>query len=250
MGRNVLDKTNASKTNESEAGNKTITNQQGPSSALGRGMAPPPSTSSMAPSTSTSGTSIREQDQRPLVRTRRPSPTKAKKGKKFNSVTEDSQHRLQQRVLVHFWKGGFNKSGQIRKKVIKGLIKILNSNSQGQPEVKAPLQHSWGKEHETKQCAIDMYAKEEAARKLLAEHNTPSNKRPPESPTGATPEAKASVHPSPGGTTQVRVDPSLRSTVSTGNPAQMPTLTSPTVATNSPGGSGDSKEVGGGTGQG
>ena len=109
--------------------------------------------------------------------------------------------------------------------------------------MKAPPQHNWGKEHETKQCAIDKYVKEEAAWKLLANHNTPSNKRPPESPTGATPEAKAAVHPSPGGTTQVRADPSLMSTVSTGNPAQMPT--SPTVATNSPGESGDSKEVGG-----
>ena len=74
--------------------------------------------------------------------------------------------------------------------------------------------------------------------------------RPPESPTGATPEAKAAVHSSPGGTTQVRAETSLRSTVSTGNNAKMPKLTPPTGATSSPGGSGVSKEVGGGTGRG
>ena len=135
-------------------------------------------------------------------------------------------------------------------KVIKELNKIPKTNLQDQPEVQAPLQHNWGKEHETKQCAIDMYAKEETARDLLAKLNTPSNKRPPESPTGATPEAKAAVHPSPGGTTQVRAETSLRSTVSTGNFAQMPKLTPPEGATSSPGGSGVSKEVGGGTGRG
>ena len=135
-------------------------------------------------------------------------------------------------------------------KVIKELNKIPKTNLQGQPEVQAPLQHNWGKEHETKQCAIDMYEKEDAARDLLAKLNTPSNKRPPESPTGATPEAKAAVLPSPGGTTQVRAETSLRSTVSSGNFAQMPKLTPPEGATSSPGGSGVSKEVGGGTGRG
>ena len=135
-------------------------------------------------------------------------------------------------------------------KVIKELSTIHNSNLQGNPEVQAPLQHNWGKEHETKQCAIDMYEKEEAARDLLAKLNTPSNKRPPESPTGATPEAKAAVHPSPGGTTQVRAETSLRTTVPTGNFAQMPKLTPQKGATSSPGGSGVSKEVGGGTGRG
>ena len=135
-------------------------------------------------------------------------------------------------------------------KVIKELIKIPNPNLQGHPEVQAPLQHNWGKEHEAKQCAIDMYEKEEAARDLLVKLNTPSNKRPPESPTGATPEAKAAVHPSPGGTTQVRAEASLRSTVSTGNSAQMPKLTPQKGATSSPGGPGVSKEVGGGTGRG
>ena len=46
-------------------------------------------------------------------------------------------------------------------KVITELSKIPNSNLQGNPEVQAPLQHNWGKEHETKQCAIDMYEKED-----------------------------------------------------------------------------------------
>ena len=121
-------------------------------------------------------------------------------------------------------------------KVIKELSKIPNSNLQGHPEVKAPFQHNWGKEHETKRCAIDMYEKEEAARNLRDKLNIPSNKGPPESP--------------PGGTTQVRAVTSLRSTVSTGNTAQMPKLTPPTGATSSPGGSGVSKEVVGGTGRG
>ena len=81
-------------------------------------------------------------------------------------------------------------------KVIKELIEIPNPNFQGHPEVQAPLQHNWGKEHETKQCAINMYEKEEAARDLLAKLNTLSNKRPPESPTGATLKPRPpSIHP-------------------------------------------------------
>ena len=124
-------------------------------------------------------------------------------------------------------------------KVINNLINSPNLYSQ---ERKARLQHNWRKKKETKQCAIDMYEKKVAARKLLADLNTSSNKLPPKSPTGATPEAKAAVHPSLGGTTQMRADPSLRSTVTTGNLAQIPKLTSPQAATNSPGGSGDTKE--------
>ena len=48
----------------------------------------------------------------------------------------------------------------------------------------------------------------------------------------------------------MRAETSLRSTVPTGNFAQMPKLTPPEGATSSPGGSGVSKEVGGGTGRG
>ena len=76
-----------------------------------------------------------------------------------------------------------------KNKVINEIIKF--PNSQGHPDSKAPLQHNWAKEHETKHCVIDMYAKEEAAQRLLADLNTPSHKQPLGSPTGATPEAKA-----------------------------------------------------------
>ena len=177
---------------------------------------------------------------------------KAKKGKKINLVTEDINTDSNSEYSSTSEKEDSTNQARFRKmnKVITELSKIPNSNLQGHPEVKAPLQHNWDKEHETKQCAIDMYRKEEAAWDLRAKLQTPSNKRPPESPTGATPEAKAAVHPSPGGTTQVRAEPALRSTVSTGNTAQMPKLTPPTGATSSPGGSGVSKEVGGGTGRG
>ena len=254
-GGNVSDSTDDPKATDREDGNTNPTEGQGSSAATGRGMAPPPTPSSSTPSTSSSaGTST---GARPKTTGSTPKTTKsikAKKGKKkSNSVTEDSHIDS----VSEYSSSTSEKEDSIDQarfgkmnKVKKELIKIPNTNLQGHPEVQAPLQHNWGKEHETKQCAIDMYEKEDAARDLLAKLNTPSNKRPPESPTGATPEAKAAVLPSPGGTTQVRAETPLRSTVSTGNFAQMPKLTPQKGATSSPGGSGVSKEVGGGTGRG
>ena len=252
-GRNVsgqIDPTKT-KTNDRQDGNKT--NQQGPPSASERGMASPPSTSSTTPSTSTAGTSS---GTRPKTTGTVPKPTKsikAKKGKKKSTSTieESNTDSTSEYSTTSEKEDSINQArfGKMNK-VIKELNTFHNSNLQDNPEVQAPLQHNWGKEHESKQCAIDMYEKEDAARNLLAKLNTPSNKRPPESPTGVTPEAKAAVLPSPGGTTQVRAETPLRSTVSTGNSAQMPKLTPQQGATSSPGGSGVSKEVGGGTGRG
>ena len=239
--------------NDRAAGKMTNPTQQGSSSAPERGMAPPPTTPSTAtPSTSSTGTSSGTRPKTTGTIPKTTKSTKAKKGKKFNSVTEDITTDSTSEYSSTSEKEELTNQARFRKmnKVIKELNKIPKTNLQEQPEVQAPLQHNWGKEHETKQCAIDMYEKEDAARDLLAKLNTPSNKRPPESPTGATPEAKAAVHPSPGGTTQVRAETSLRSTVPTGNSAQMPKLTPPEGATSSPGGSGVSKEVGGGTGRG
>ena len=252
MAGNVSDQTDAPIPNDRDDGKRTNPNKQGPSSAPERGTAPPPTTSSTSSSSSSTGTST---GTRPKTTGSIPKTTKsnkAKKGKKSNSVTEDTNIDSNSEYSSTSEKEDSTNQARFRKlnKVINELNKIPNPNLQGHPEVQAPLQHNWGKEHETKQCAIDMYEKEEAARDLLAKLNTPSNKRPPESPTGATPEAKAAVHPSPGGTTQVRAETSLRSTVSTGNFAQMPKLTPPEGATSSPGGSGVSKEVGGGTGRG
>ena len=252
-GGNVLDQSYAPSPNDRDDGNMTNPKQQGPPSASERGMASPPSTSSTTPSTSTAGTSS---GTRPKTTGTVPKPTKsikAKKGKKKStSTTEEANIDSNSEYSTTSEKEDSINQARFGKmnKVIKELNTFHNSNLQGNPEVQAPLQHNWGKEHETKQCAIDMYEKEDAARDLLAKLNTPSNKRPPESPTGATPEAKAAVLPSPGGTTQVRAETPLRSTVSTGNFAQMPKLTPQKGATSSPGGSGVSKEVGGGTGRG
>ena len=253
-GGNVLDKSDAPKTNDRDDGNKTKTITKGSSSASGRGTATTPTTSTTTTPTSTAGTSTGTRS-RPKTTGTEIKPTKsikAKKGKRINSVIEDPNIDSNSEYSSTSEKEDYTNQARFGKmnKVIKELSKIPNSNLQGHPEVKASLRHNWGKEHETKPCAIDMYEKEEAARDLLAKYQTPSNKRPPESPTGATPEAKAAVHSSPGGTTQVRAETSLRSTVSTGNNAQMPKLTPPTGATSSPGGSGVSKEVGGGTGRG
>ena len=252
---NVLDQIEDPTTNDRDDGNLTNPKRQGPTSAPERGMAPTPSTSSTTSSSAAAaaGTSTGARPKTTGKVTNPTKSTKAKKGKKkSNSVTEDTNIDSNSEDTSTSEKEDSTNQARFRKmnKVITELSKIPNSNLQGNPEVQAPLQHNWGKEHETKQCAIDMYEKEETARALLAKLNTPSNKRPPESPTGATPEAKAAVHPSPGGTSQVRAETSLRSTVSTGNFAQMPKLTPPEGATSSPGGSGVSKEVGGGTGRG
>ena len=255
-GGNVLDQSDApSPNNDRDDGNMTNPKQQGPPSAPERGMATPSSSSTTATSTSTAGTS--SSGTRPKTSGKATNPTKSNKAKKGNkkkthSVIEDTTIDSNSEYSSTSEKEDSTNQARFGKlnKVIKELIKIPNSNLQGQPEVQAPLQHNWGKERETKPCAIDMYEKETAARDLLVKLNTPSNKRPPESPTGATPEAKAAVHPSPGGTTQVRAETPLRSTVSTGNFAQMPKLTPQKGATSSPGGSGVSKEVGGGTGRG
>ena len=253
-GRNVSDSTDDPKANDREDGNTNPTEGQGSSAASGRGMAPSPSPSSSTPSASSSaGTSTGARPKTTGLAPKTTKSIKAKKGKKKSTSTieeanidSNSEYSTTSEKEDSINQARFGKMN----KVIKELNTFHNSNLQGNPEVQAPLQHNWGKEHETKQCAIDMYEKEDAARDLLAKLNTPSNKRPPESPTGATPEAKAAVLPSPGGTTQVRAEPPLRSTVLSGNSAQMPKLTPPEGATSSPGGSGVSTEVGGGTGRG
>ena len=117
-GGNVSEQTDAPKTTDRDDGNKTNPIQQGPQSASERGMAPPPSTSSTATPTATSMT----------VRDLHGDKTKdlwygnpSYQVQQGQDRQEDPlghrghQHRLQQRVLVNFWKGGFHKSGQIRK---------------------------------------------------------------------------------------------------------------------------------------
>ena len=195
-GGNVLNKSDTPKTNDRDDGKETNSKQQGPPSASDRGMASTPTTSSTTSSSSTTGTSP---GARPKTTGSIPKTTKsikATKGKKSNSVTEDTNIDSNSEYSSTSDKEDSTNQAKFRKmnKVIKELSKIPNSNLQGPPEVKAPLQHNWGKEKKTKPCAIDMYE--------------------------------------------------------TGNNAQMPKLTPPTGATSSPGGSGVSKEVGGGTGRG
>ena len=195
---NVSGPTDAPKTNDREDGKKTNPKQQGPPPASERGMEPTPTTSSTTSSSSTAGTSSGARPKTTGSNPKTTKSTKAKKGKKINSVTEDITNNSNSEYSSTSEKGDSTNQARFGKmnKVIKELIEIPNPNLQGHPEVQAPLQHNWGKEHETKQCAIDMYAKEEAARDLLAKLNTPRTRDHPSHPQGPPLKPRPpSIHP-------------------------------------------------------
>ena len=183
-GGNVLDQSDAPNTNDRDNGNMTNPiNNRPPISFLNEVWHPHYQPRPRRHRRPTAGTSSGTRS-RPKTSGTATHPTKsikAKKGKKINSVTQDINTDSNSENSSTSEKEDSTNQARFGKmnKVIKELSKIHNSNLQGHPEVKAPLQHNWGKEHETKQCAIDMYEKEEAARDLLAKYQTLSNKRPP-----------------------------------------------------------------------
>ena len=126
MAGNVSDQTDAP--NDRDDGKRTNPNQQGPSSAPERGMVPPPTTSSTTSSSSSTGTST---GTRPKTTGSIPKTTKsskAKKGKKSNSVTEDTNIDSNSEYSSTSEKEDSTNQARFGKlnKVIKELIKIPN----------------------------------------------------------------------------------------------------------------------------